>query len=673
MKTLRTNINILFILVFIFLSTAFAQWSTDPSVNLAVCDAAGDQALAKIVCTSDGGCYVSWFDTRSGEYQVYLQRLDPAGYELWAHNGLLISDNPNFTFIVDYDLIVDHNDNAVLAFCDSRNSGNLNVFAYLISPEGNFLWGNDGISLSTSTDFQAAPKITETTNGNFVFSWIVDADQTQIANQKISPDGTKLWGTEPILIQSASEGYSYPDVVSSDNDAVIVVHTTVTGTFPAQTVKLRATKLDANGLFEWGTGGVMLQNLGTISSFSVPEIYSDNMNGALAAWHDDRDFNNLQSGFVQRVSSSGSIYFPENGAELSLKANRHKFNPVAAFDPVTEQTYAFWMETDANQNQNGISGQLISPTGERLWGDNAKIFKDLSAPFTASISYLNALMGNGAANLFYLAGNGSGLNQTVEGFACDANGDFIWSGDIVTLSNSTQDKLQLASSVDNNFNCNLAWGDMRSSNHDIYAQDINKFGELGNPIVPVELHSFTATVTQNSVSLNWQTATETNNSGFEMERSQTSNVKGQMEWNEVGFVPGFGTTTEPKSYSFVDENLSAGKYQYRLKQIDFDGSFEYSNIVEVEVMVTKDYSLSQNYPNPFNPATLISFSIPNDEFVSLRIYDVLGREFAQIINERRRAGTYQIEFNGAALNSGVYYYTLTAGSYTETKKMMIIK
>ena len=196
---------------------------------------------------------------------------------------------------------------------------------------------------------------------------------------------------------------------------------------------------------------------------------------------------------------------------------------------------------------------------------------------------------------------------------------------------------------------------------------------IASDIIPVELTSFTATSEQNSVSLNWQTATETNNSGFEIERSQTSNVKGQMEWNEVGFVPGFGTTTEPKSYSFTDENLSAGKYQYRLKQIDFDGSFEYSNIVEVEVMVTKDYSLSQNYPNPFNPATLISFSIPNDEFVSLRIYDVLGREFAQIINERRSAGTYQIEFNGAALNSGVYYYTLTAGSYTETKKMMIIK
>ena len=691
MKNLYSAIICLFILFFSTSSTIFPQWSSDPSVNLAVCDAAGDQALAKIVSTSDGGCYISWFDTRSGDYHVYLQRLDPAGFELWAHNGLLISDNPNFTFIVDYDLIVDHNDNAVLAFCDSRNSGNLNVFAYLISPEGNFLWGGDGISLSGSTDFQAAPKITETTEGNFVFSWIVDADQTQIANQKLSPDGTKLWGTDPVLIQSVSEGYSYPDVVASDNDAVIVVHTTVTGTFPAQTVKLRATKLDANGLFEWGTGGVMLQNLGTISSFSVPEVYSDNMNGALAAWHDDRDFNNLQSGFAQRISSNGTIYFPENGAELSLKANRHKFNPVAAFDPVTQQTFTFWMETDANQNQNGISGQLLSPTGERLWGDNAKIFKDLSAPFMASISYLNALMGNGAANLFYLAGNGSGLNQTVEGFACDANGDFIWSGDFVTLSNSTQDKLQLASSVDNNFNCNLAWGDMRSSNHDIYAQDINKFGDLGNPIVPVELRSFTATVTQNSVSLNWQTATETNNSGFEVQRSLIPNPfsKGEGTFEAIGFVPGFGTTTEPKSYSFTDENLSSGKYQYRLKQIDFDGSFEYSNTVEIEINSPTEFSLEQNYPNPFNPTTKIKYTIPSTPLsfgeglgVRLLVYDILGNEVATLVNKQQQPGTYEVEFNvgqAISLSSGVYYYQLRvypvsgAGSFVETKKMMLMK
>ena len=189
------------------------------------------------------------------------------------------------------------------------------------------------------------------------------------------------------------------------------------------------------------------------------------------------------------------------------------------------------------------------------------------------------------------------------------------------------------------------------------------------PVIPVELVSFTADVIGNSINLGWVTATETNNQGFEIQRTSSTSEN----WEKVGFIAGFGTSTELHHYSFSDEPTASGKYQYRLKQIDFDGSFEYSNTVEVEVMVTKDYSLSQNYPNPFNPATLISFSIPNDEFVSLRIYDVLGREVAQIINERKSAGTHQIEFDGAAFNSGVYYYTLTAGSYTETKKMLMIK
>ena len=126
-------------------------------------------------------------------------------------------------------------------------------------------------------------------------------------------------------------------------------------------------------------------------------------------------------------------------------------------------------------------------------------------------------------------------------------------------------------------------------------------------IVPVELTSFTASVLQNekAVQLNWTTATETNNSGFEILRGvypANSRTQNDNEWNTIGFVPGFGTTTEPKSYSFTDENVSTGIYKYRLKQIDFDGTFEYSNEIEVEVDFTpKEFVLYQNYPNPFNP------------------------------------------------------------------------
>jgi len=142
-----------------------------------------------------------------------------------------------------------------------------------------------------------------------------------------------------------------------------------------------------------------------------------------------------------------------------------------------------------------------------------------------------------------------------------------------------------------------------------------------NTETPVELVSFSGELNKNRALLNWTTATETNNSGFEILRyTQNDN-----EWNTIGFVPGFGTTTEPKSYSFIDENVTTGTYKYRLKQIDFDGSFTYSNEIEVEVDFTpKEFVLYQNYPNPFNPKTVISYQLPVNGNVTLKVYDILG-------------------------------------------------
>jgi hypothetical protein len=201
-------------------------------------------------------------------------------------------------------------------------------------------------------------------------------------------------------------------------------------------------------------------------------------------------------------------------------------------------------------------------------------------------------------------------------------------------------------------------------------------------IVPVELTSFTASVLQNekAVQLNWTTATESNNSGFEILRFTQNDI----EWNSIGFVPGFGTTTEPKSYSFTDEAVTTGTYKYRLKQIDYDGSFEYSNEIEVAVDFTpKEFVLYQNYPNPFNPSTTIKFEIPDVEttrrvvFTSLKVYDMLGNEVATLVNEEKQPGVYEVEFNPESSSkypaSGVYFYQLKAGSFTQTKKMVLLK
>lgn len=211
-------------------------------------------------------------------------------------------------------------------------------------------------------------------------------------------------------------------------------------------------------------------------------------------------------------------------------------------------------------------------------------------------------------------------------------------------------------------------------------------------IIPVELLSFTSELSGNDVKLIWSTATETNNQGFNVERKSLFNSKSEFRnsnWEELGFVPGLGTTTEVHHYSFIDESPQPGNYQYRLKQIDFDGTFEYSNIIEVTIDAPIKFGLEQNYPNPFNPTTKIKYTIPVNPpsspftkggngnsrggFVTLIVYDVLGNEVATLVDEYKPAGRYEVEFNAASLPSGVYFYQLKAGEYIQTKKMILLR
>lgn len=191
--------------------------------------------------------------------------------------------------------------------------------------------------------------------------------------------------------------------------------------------------------------------------------------------------------------------------------------------------------------------------------------------------------------------------------------------------------------------------------------------------IPVELVSFTASVlnlsNSNAVELTWATATELNNLGFYIERKSQ-----ETEWNNVGFVDGYGTTTETQFYSYIDRNLDPGSYSYRLKQADFDGTFKYYELNEIiEIVSLKTYYLSQNYPNPFNPTTKIKWELKADGHVSLVVFDELGNEVAKLVNEEKPAGSYEIEFNASSLASGVYYYKITAGNFVETKKMILMK
>ncbi len=206
-------------------------------------------------------------------------------------------------------------------------------------------------------------------------------------------------------------------------------------------------------------------------------------------------------------------------------------------------------------------------------------------------------------------------------------------------------------------------------------------GTINGLPIPVELISFTAIVEQRNVRLNWSTATELNNSGFEIERTAIGGDNTEL-WIKIEFVKGAGTSTKIQEYTYTDKDLNTGKYKYRLKQIDFGGRFEYFYLSsEVEIGVPDSYSLSQNYPNPFNPTTRIDYQLPLDSKIIIELFRISGEKKAELINGFQKSGFYSIEINADILNlsSGVYIYRLSASGYSvkenfvSLKKMLIIK
>ena len=190
--------------------------------------------------------------------------------------------------------------------------------------------------------------------------------------------------------------------------------------------------------------------------------------------------------------------------------------------------------------------------------------------------------------------------------------------------------------------------------------------------LPVELTSFTAKQSVSGVELRWATATEVSNFGFDIERTSLVTQSNQTNWEKIGFINGHGNSNSPNNYSFIDNKPLSGKSQYRLKQIDKNGAFKYTKIIEVVSVILK-YNLAQNFPNPFNPSTLITYSIPTSSNVIINVYNILGELIKTLVNEYQEAGNYKVNFDAGGLSNGIYFYKLQSGNFAAIKKMLLLK
>jgi len=576
---LSARLSLALLFLPIFATVSFAQWSSDPNVNLTVADTSGSQELPKIAATADGGCYVSWFDTRGGGYKVYMQRLNPQGVKQWANNGLLISANPQNSSLVDYDLAVDDSGYAVVVFTDIRNGGQIEPFAYRISPSGAFTWGANGVALSTSSStFQANPKVICTSDGNYVFAWIFTSTPRKVALQKLDVAGMKQWGTDPIFVAgSGSELLDYPSIVRSDSGSVILMMSGYTGSFlNPQNYRLYAQKYSPAGAPLWGASFDTVYALGRVSGFFVPRLIPDGNNGGLCVWHDDR--NNTGSSFshIQHITSDGVKLFPENGSAGSTLAGRLHNDAWAAYAPATGETFMFWYETDAGfQSSYGVYGQKFSSNGVRQWPDSGKAIRPFGG---GQPSFIRCFAKDSSAVAYYL----DGVNVTtnlVRGFRVDGDGNLMWGGTIKDVSTVSSGKGRLTGIFTSDDNSILVWSDNRVDGNGVYGQELNYDGELG-------------------------------------------------------IITG---------------------------------------VEQVGATVPTDFVLEQNYPNPFNPSTTIRYSTTATSLVTIRIYDVLGREVSTLQNETQEAGTHEVRFNASEFSSGIYFYRLQAGSSVATRKMILVR
>lgn len=247
--------------------------------------------------------------------------------------------------------------------------------------------------------------------------------------------------------------------------------------------------------------------------------------------------------------------------------------------------------------------------------------------------------------------------------------------DVTVLSNTPNDGSEVVTIP--NYPTSTARIKVEAVNNIFY--DISNVNFTINYVIPVELTSFTAAYSASLVKLEWVTATETNNRGFEIEKCRVQNSTDVKNWETIGFVQGNGTTTSQNNYSFNDKNITAsGKYFYRLKQLDFDGTHEYSNEVEVDINTPKSYNLAQNFPNPFNPSTSIQFAIPVAADVEITLFNSLGQLVMELVNGNFAAGLHYVDVDASELSSGVYHYKIEAkgndgSKYISFKKMVLLK
>jgi hypothetical protein len=466
---------ILALLVALLASPAATQWSTDPAANLAIVTKSGEQVTPKVAAAPDGSTWVAWFDNAAGSYDVYCQRLDAAGVPQFAAAGLLVSDHPQSTSLVDWDLVADAAGNAVLVFTDTRDGGDLDVFAYKLAPTGAMLWGADGVQLSSNADYEPAPRVCRASDGDFVFVWarLPAVGDGGLMMQRLSPAGVpELAPGGLLVVTQPGEDPAFCDVEPADAGNVVVSWVRDITTF-ASPRHVRARKFSPAGAPLWPV--VNVYDAAAVPIAHQPGLLSDGAGGALLWWHRS-DLSGTYGSFVQHLSSAGAELFPHNGVAVATTGTSH-IDPALAYPQPGGDIYVAWNERNSLQTQWGIFAQRLSAAGALQWGAGGLPIAAVGSVFKGPPRTVR--FADGAGVFWYDEPGGQFGQDRVLGARVTATGALPWGAAPIVLASTLSTKSRLPVAIDAAGVTKLVWEDDRDGTPDVYGQSVRPDGSLG--------------------------------------------------------------------------------------------------------------------------------------------------------------------------------------------------
>ncbi len=452
-----------------------AQWPPTPSTNLPLATASADQVVPHLAITPKNSAYAGWYDNSTGNYNVNLQLIAADGTEQWAHGGITVSAHPQNSWVMDWSLISDSAGNAIVSFADIRG-GNSNIHVYKIAPDGTFIWGPNGIDVTDNSDDKGPPSLVETNGGDIIVAWFASpgAGSPVIRVQRYSENGTPIHAAGGVIVSEAGDSApSGQAMVPCDDDDFMLGYVPSYTFMSNRQIKLQ--RFDSLAQPVW-TNYLMVMDNSTVPMGHYFQMVSDGQDGACFSWSAATGL--AFSVLAQHVSADGTESFTHNGVSGSTSATYSQISPDVAFDPVTGDLSMFFIQMDSNQSQKGVFGQRFSPAGARLWGNGGVQIVPVDSSNEGFVRTLNTT--DGVAGVFFQApGSVYGQDQVV-GFKVDTNGAFLWDPTTTAVSTALSGKDDLLAVTGTDGIARIIWTDDRNGTADVYGQNLNPDGSLGN-------------------------------------------------------------------------------------------------------------------------------------------------------------------------------------------------